>query len=351
MFLVPPGARRRLVVRVVQADRQPCVLESCKQVRLHRLQSTLPLAVTRSARRARAGSGSSTGPTSVEARILAVDHDSERRVLKLLTDWPQSGDDAEPLATIRGERLSTTVDLQLYMQGVNSVVPVRRAVALKLEETGAMASFKRTLAAKVRRRFEEGGANRAHLLGSSLEVNVSRGIAAPGRVLEGMVKAVTRADGPSPAGGAGVVPGMRLNAPPPPRVRRPKPSTRVKRPYADSDGAAASVPPTTAAAGSSRVVTPPLPPRPDESGAGAGAGAGTGAGAGAGASAGAGPGVPLPPSFSPAPLEDVAVSDAPPGKSGFLVVNVAGHESRRWVALEPPFLALYKVRNCRCRCR
>lgn len=41
VFLAPPDARRRLLIRAVQTDHRPCLLESCKEVRVHRMESTL----------------------------------------------------------------------------------------------------------------------------------------------------------------------------------------------------------------------------------------------------------------------------------------------------------------------
>jgi hypothetical protein len=43
VFLLPRGCRRRVLVRVVQSDAKPCVLESCPRIVFFRNESTEPI--------------------------------------------------------------------------------------------------------------------------------------------------------------------------------------------------------------------------------------------------------------------------------------------------------------------
>ena len=64
VFVVPTDARRRLMIRVVQADNRPCILESCKEVAVHRLESSLPMNAARNRH-------STGGVTSIAKRMMS----------------------------------------------------------------------------------------------------------------------------------------------------------------------------------------------------------------------------------------------------------------------------------------
>jgi hypothetical protein len=69
--------------------------------------------------------------------------DADKRVVKILVDWPQ-GDDLA--ATSRGERMCSTIDVRLFLQGIASMVSLRHNIALKSTDSGAFATLKRALA-------------------------------------------------------------------------------------------------------------------------------------------------------------------------------------------------------------
>lgn len=74
--------------------------------------------------------------------------DVDKRVLKLLVDWPE-GEGFDMQATGKGERLLTNVDVDLYLEGVTSVVTLRKQIALKSTESGTLAKVKRALAVRM----------------------------------------------------------------------------------------------------------------------------------------------------------------------------------------------------------
>ena len=76
-------------------------------------------------------------------QIVSMKRDADTRVLKVLVDWPE-GD--ELTSTSRGERMTSTVDVHLYLQGVTSMVSLRGSVALKSTASGALAGLKRVVA-------------------------------------------------------------------------------------------------------------------------------------------------------------------------------------------------------------
>ena len=85
----------------------------------------------------------------VRAQVLAVSRDVDRRVLKLLVEWPEE-EGWEMKATSSGQRLLTNIDVSMYLEGVTSLVRLRKQVACKSTETGTLANIKRALAVRVR---------------------------------------------------------------------------------------------------------------------------------------------------------------------------------------------------------
>jgi hypothetical protein len=80
----------------------------------------------------------------------------------------------------------------------------------------------------VQKRFEESGPNRHHLLGRAIHVEVVRGLLAPEAVLDNLVTGAAGHSDADPSESPEVAPRsaavptpLQLNAPPPPRVRRP----------------------------------------------------------------------------------------------------------------------------------
>jgi hypothetical protein len=80
-------------------------------------------------------------------QVVAVTRDVDKRVLKLLVEWPE-GEGFDLQTTAKGERLLTNVDMDLYLEGVTSVVTLRKQIALKSTETGTLAKVKRALAVR-----------------------------------------------------------------------------------------------------------------------------------------------------------------------------------------------------------
>jgi hypothetical protein len=76
-------------------------------------------------------------------QTVFMERNAEKRVLKVLVDWP-AGDVLG--TTARGERMCSTVDVHIYLQGIASMVSLRHTVALKSTASGALASIKRALA-------------------------------------------------------------------------------------------------------------------------------------------------------------------------------------------------------------
>lgn len=80
-------------------------------------------------------------------QVLAVHRDVDRRVLKLLVEWPNE-EGFEMKSTGSGERLNTMIDVLLYVEGVTTLVGLRKTVASKSTETGTLAKMKRALAVR-----------------------------------------------------------------------------------------------------------------------------------------------------------------------------------------------------------
>ncbi len=78
-------------------------------------------------------------------QVVAVNRHADKRVMKVLVDWPE-GD--EMTSTTRGERMTSTIDVLLYLEGVASVVTLRHNVAIKSTAKGTLASIKRALAVR-----------------------------------------------------------------------------------------------------------------------------------------------------------------------------------------------------------
>ncbi len=74
-----------------------------------------------------------------------MNRDVDKRVLKLLVEWPEEeGFEMKPTAS--GERVVSGVDVSVYVEGVTAPVSIRKQIALKSTESGAFASIKRALA-------------------------------------------------------------------------------------------------------------------------------------------------------------------------------------------------------------
>ena len=146
--------------------------------------------------------------------------------------------------------------------------------------------------AHVQKRFEEGGPNRQHLIGSLVRVQVTRGVGGQDAILDGMVNALARAAPttraalapPIPARSAAVsadvdavrstsasvpapVKGLALAAPPAPKVKRPMSSRTGMLPPplsspAPSDSDVFASLPTAGGAGDVDSVQPPAPKSP-----------------------------------------------------------------------------------------
>ena len=144
--------------------------------------------------------------------------DTDKRVLKVLVDWPED-DGFELKSTASGERQLTGIDVTLYVEGVSSTVALKKQLALKSTQSGTIANIKRALAVSVwievgsvvavilasqsfvcdcvmlqqvvQKRFEEPGPNRHHLIGNLIRVAVTRATSAAGSsdsVLHGLVQ-------------------------------------------------------------------------------------------------------------------------------------------------------------------
>jgi hypothetical protein len=78
-------------------------------------------------------------------QVVAVNRDADKRVLKLLVEWPED-EGFEMKSTASGERCVTNVDVLVYLEGITSPVNLRKLIAMKSTESGTFASIKRALA-------------------------------------------------------------------------------------------------------------------------------------------------------------------------------------------------------------
>lgn len=81
-------------------------------------------------------------------QIVAVNRDLNKRVMKILIDWPE-GEGFDMKSTSSGERLMTSFEFVVYVEGVSTPINIRKQLALKSTESGTLANIKRALAVSV----------------------------------------------------------------------------------------------------------------------------------------------------------------------------------------------------------